>query len=124
MYVPHRHRFALGRSGADRAMSDMTALNDDLLEIPSMAVLRRPLTKEEARKWGGRRDTARRNALAALAQLARSDDKLAEKLAQLLLYRRIYDAMATRLLEPRHGPVAAFDASIREAEKSFSQVLR
>lgn len=102
----------------------MAVLDDDVFEVPSMSVLRRPLTEAEARKWGGRRAAARRDALAALARLVENDDELAAELTQLLLYRRIYDAMSTQLLDPQHGPLAAFETGIREAEKTFARTFR
>lgn len=105
-------------------MSDMAVLDDDPFEVPPMSVLRRPLTEAEARKWGGSSDAARRDALAALARLVENDDELAAELTQLLLYRRIYDTMSTELLDPQHGPLAAFEASIHEAEEAFARMFR
>lgn len=105
-------------------MNEMAVSNDDLLEIPSMSVLRRPLTEAEARKWEGDSEAARRDALAALTRLVENDDELAAELTQLLLYRRIYDAMSTELLDPQHGSVVEFEAGIRETERSFAGTFR
>lgn len=105
-------------------MNDMAVLDDDLFEVPPMSALLRPLTEAEARKWGGSREAERRDALAALARLVENDDELAAELTQQLLYRRIYDAMSTELLDPRHGSLAAFETGIREAEKSFAGMFR
>lgn len=102
----------------------MSMLRDEALTVPSMDALRRPLTEGEARRlWGRGAVARRRDAAAALAQVARSGNRVAAALAEFLLRRMMYDEMAFRMLKPG-GPVAQLSADIRRAEKSFAKLLR
>lgn len=103
----------------------MKMLRDEALTAPPMDALRRPLTEGKARKlWGRGAVARRRDAAAALAQVARSGDRGAAALADVLLRRMVYDEMASRMLKPGNGPVAQLTADIRRAEKLFAEMLR
>ncbi len=103
----------------------MSMLRNEALTVPSMDALRRPLTEGEARRlWGRGAVARRRDAVAGLAQVARSGNRVAAALAEFLLRRMMYDEMASRMLKPGTGPVAQLSADIRRAEKSFAKLLR
>ena len=103
----------------------MNMLRDDASMTPSMDALRRPLTAGEVRKLRGRGAAARRrDAVAVFAQVARNGNRVAAALADVLLRRMIYNAIASRVLKPGTGPVAQLTADIRRAEKSFAEMLR
>lgn len=103
----------------------MNMLRNEALTALPMDALRRPLTERETRKLRGRGAGARRrDAVAALAQAARSGNRVAAALANVLLRCMIYDEMASRMLKPRTGPVAQLTADIRRAEKLCAEMLR